>query len=115
MRQPAVGTAIGDGQDRFAAIFGGNLREARRDEIERLGPRHAAEAAFALATRPYGRIEETVFTVDASIEPPDLPADESVGRRRYAAAVDLDDSSLFDVDGERAGVGAVERARRLNG
>ena len=110
LRQQPVRAAVAERQDRFGAPAVANRAHPLGDLIERFvpgDPRKDAVAPRALADR---RIEQTILTVDALSEPPDLRADVIAGDWILVAAVDLEDPAVLDGDVDRAGVRAVERA-----
>ena len=71
----------------------------------------ALELARALGAAADGRVEQAIVAVDALAEAPDLGADVAVGDVVLGRAVDLGDAPAAHRDVERAGIGAVERAR----
>ena len=95
-------------------MFGLGATEPIDDELERLVPRDALEMALSLRPDANRRIQQAVRPVDALTELADLGADVAAGDGIFLGTVDLDDASAVDGDVERAGVGTVERAGRLD-
>ena len=115
LRQQAVRSAVRIRQNRLAPpalrLRGAHLLG---DQLERFVPRHALELAFALAAFAHRRIEQPVGSVHALAEFPHLRADEAVGDRVSARAVDVDDAPAPHRHRQAAGIRAVERARGIN-
>ena len=113
--QQTVRAAVAERQNRFAARFRANRREPRGDELERLVPAGAAEAALALGANAHGGKVQPVLAVDAPIEAAHLGADVAARDRIGRAAVDGGDATALDRDLQSAGIGTVEGAGRFNG
>src|SRR5262249_28864016 len=90
----------------------GGFAHLRRDEIERLVPRHAREDAGAFGVGAHGGMKNAFGAVDTPIETPHFAADVPFGRWRGRAAVDLHDLAALDGDREAAAIRTIERARR---
>ena len=115
LRQQSVRAAVRIRQNRRAAVLGFGTTEPIDRRARALRPADALERAVAFrsdARSPgYSRIRSA--PVDALAELADLRADEAAGDRILLRAVDLDDLAAVDGDGERAGIGTIERARGL--
>ena len=110
VREHAVGAAVAIRQDRLAAPALARLREAGRDRRERLVPGDGLEPPLPLAPHPPLRVQQPVRAVEQLGDVAHLRADESLGERVAAVAVELDHPSGLDAHLEAAGVRAVERA-----
>src|SRR5262249_14082171 len=70
-------------------------------------------ATAALGPGPYHRVQDALVAVQVIGDLADLAADEAVGDRAAAIAVDLHDAPAVDRHGQPAQVGAIERARAV--
>jgi hypothetical protein len=98
------------GQDRFAAGALADRGQLVGDEREGIVPADRAECAASLRAIADERGEDAMLAVQVIGDLADLAADEAIGDRVAAVAVDLDDATVLDGDLEPAQVGAVEWA-----
>ncbi len=89
----------------------GDVREPVGDGRERLVPRDAREAAFALATDAAHRMQHALVRVRAVEVAGHLRAQHAGRGRMVGRTADGDRAAVLDGGQQRAGVGAVVRAR----
>src|SRR6185436_18196192 len=102
-------------QDGLGAVLRDHAAEAIRDEVQGLVPGDAGEAALALASHPFHRMQDSVGAVDALEVMVHLRAQETLGEAMFGIAADAHGPPVFDVDGHDAGVRAIVRADDLEG
>ena len=89
--------------------------QAVGDGIERFVPGDAFEAAFALGADAPLRIEQAIGVILALEIPGDFAAEKSARDRMRRVATQLRAASVIDINEQRAGVGAIERAHGVAG
>jgi hypothetical protein len=105
----AVRTRVVEGQDGLGAVRSHGRGEPIVDDVQRLVPGRAGEAAFALGPHAPQRREEPARAVHpVGVRRGDLGADHPGGVRIRAGAPDPHDPGIFHGDGEAAGVGAIQ-------
>ena len=92
-------------------LAGGDGAQARRDRVERLVPGDALEAAAALGADALERMQHALGAVRALGVARHLVAQRAVRRRVVGIALHAHHAAVIDRDAQRAGVGAVVRAR----
>ncbi len=102
LREQAVRAAVGKRQDGFGAPLLSHLVQTADDELEGFFPGHARETGLALRPAAHGGMPQPRLAVHALAEFPDLRANVSARRRVERRAVDADEASLADRDGETA-------------
>ena len=109
--QKAHRAGVAVGHDRLRAVGrAGDVAEARGDLVERLVPRDAREASFALAADPAHRMQHALVGVRALEIARDLGAQDAGGRGMVRRAADGDRAAVLDGRQQRAGIGTIVRA-----
>ena len=108
LREQAVRAAVGKRQDGFRTPLLAHLIQTTDDELEGFVPGHARETGLAFRPAAHGGMAQPRLAVHAVAELPDLRANVSARRRVEHRAVDADEASLADRDGETAGIRTVE-------
>jgi hypothetical protein len=101
-----LGSHVAVGQDRLAAELLARAQQAVRDQIERLVPGGAPEAAVLA----HKRVKKAVLGVDALQVVGDLAAEEADGDRVLGIAGHVGGPPVLDRHVHRAGVGTIVRA-----
>ena len=118
LRHQAVRSAVAERQDGLSPEGRLRLGHARGNQVHGCGPGEALELPNALGSRALRshaprRVKQAVLAVEVAGDAADLGADETVRQRMpdiRRRRPDLGDPTVPDLDLERAGVGAVERA-----
>ena len=106
--------AVGDRENRLAAVTRPDLPHPGRYGVEGFLPAHVPEASVALGADPQSGAVHPVAAVDPVPEAAHLAADVAARDRLPVRAVDAGEAPFLDRDGEAAGVRAVERACGLD-
>ena len=97
--EPTVRATVVIRQDRAAVS---ELRDARHDHVERFVPAGLPPLAAALGARANHRVQQAIVAVEVIGDLANLAADEPVGERAAAIAIDLDDTPVIDGDCQTA-------------
>ena len=113
LQQPH-GAGVAVGEDRLRAVgAAGDRGEALGDDVERVVPGDALEAAFALGAHAAHGMEHALVGVGALEVARDLRAEHAAGGRMLGVTLDRDGPPVLYGRDERARVRTVVRTRAL--